>query len=295
MIIKKDIIIIGGGPAGIATAIQLKRYNINLLIIEKNTLGGLLKNAFKIENYLGFPNGIKGEVLVKLIQQHCEKYKIDVFYDEVIDIDYDNKFIVKTKTKEFESKIAVIASGTKPKAIKNYNSDKIFYEVYKIKDIKDKTIGIIGAGDAAFDYALTLAKNNKVFIFNRSKKNKCNPVLFEICRNNNAIKIYYNRSLDFLQVLEKKIKVVFQHKKKLENYLTDYIIFAIGRKPQLKFLHNPIKEKLNYLTDNHKLFIIGDVANGIARQASIAAGDGIKTAMIIKDKTRNWKLGTLKL
>jgi|AntAceMinimDraft_16_1070373.scaffolds.fasta_scaffold26220_2 thioredoxin reductase len=287
MIIKKDIIIIGGGPAGIATAIQLKRYNINLLIIEKNTLGGLLKNAFKVENYLGFPEGIKGEVLVKLIQQHCKKYKIDVFYDEVIDIDYDNKFIVKTKTKEFESKIVVIASGTKPKAIKNYNSDKIFYEVYKIKNVKDKTIGIIGAGDAAFDYALTLAKNNKVLIFNHNEKNKCNPVLFEICKNNNTIKIYYNRNLDSLQILEKKIKVVFQHKKILENYLTDYIIFAIGRKPQLNFFHNPIKEKLNYLTDNDKLFIIGDVANGIARQASIAAGDGIKTAMIIKDKTMN--------
>jgi len=52
----------------------------------------------------------------------------------------------------------------------------------------------------------------------------------------------------------------------------------------LNFLHDSIKNKLSYLTDNHKLYIIGDVANGNARQASIAAGDGIKTAMGIKDK-----------
>ena len=289
MLIKKDIIIIGGGPAGIATAIQLKRYNINSLIIEKDTLGGLLKNAFKVENYLGFPDGITGESLVKLIKQHCEKYKIDVFYNEVIDIDYDNKFIIKTKTKKFESKIVVIASGTKPKTLKNYNSGKILYEVYKIKDVKDKTIGIIGAGDAAFDYALTLAKNNKVLIFNRGEKNKCNPVLFEMYKNNKSIKVFYNRNFDSLQVTDKKVKAVFQYKNSFENYLTDYIIFAAGREPELNFLHDSIKDKLSYLTDNHKLYIIGDVVNGNARQASIAAGDGIKTAMMIKDKSKKTK------
>ncbi len=284
MILKKDIIIIGGGPAGIASAIQLKRYNINSLIIEKNTLGGLLKNAYKVENYLGFPEGIQGEELIKLTQQHCKNFGINVLYDEVTNLEYiDKKFIINTKTKIFECKIAIIASGTKPKTLKNYSSDKILYEVYKIKNCKNKIIGIIGAGDAAFDYALSLAKNNKVIIFNKSEKNKCNPVLFDLCENNDNIKILYNRILDSLQDSDIKIKTIFQHKNSFENYLTDYIIFAVGREPELNFLQNSIKEELNYLTNNHKLFIIGDVANGIARQASIAIGEGIKAAMAIKE------------
>jgi len=285
MILKKDIIIIGGGPAGIAAAIQLKRYSINSLIIEKDTLGGLLKNAYKVENYLGFPDGIQGEELIKLTQQHCENFGINVLYDEVINLEYiDNKFTIKTKTKIFECKITIIASGTKPKTIKNYSSDKILYEVYKIRNCKDKTIGIIGAGDAAFDYALTLAKNNKVIIFNRSEKNKCNPVLFDLCKKNNNIKILYNRILNSLQLTDIKIKTIFQYKNSFENYLTDYIIFAVGREPELNFLQKSIKEELKYLTDNQKLFLIGDVANGLARQASIAIGEGIKAAMTIKEK-----------
>jgi len=61
-----NVIIIGAGPAGIACAIQLKRYNINTIVLEKDKIGGLLKNANLVENYPGFPNGINGEKFVQL-------------------------------------------------------------------------------------------------------------------------------------------------------------------------------------------------------------------------------------
>ena len=73
-----SVIIIGAGPAGIACAIQLKRYNIDSIVLEKDEIGGLLKNANLIENYLGFPNGISGKKLVQLINKQVRTSKINI-------------------------------------------------------------------------------------------------------------------------------------------------------------------------------------------------------------------------
>ena len=92
-----NVAIIGAGPAGLSTAIQLKRYKIDPLLFEKNLVGGLLRNAHLVENYPGFTNGIVGIELAKHFLRHLYKTGVKVNYEEVKEVDYDEeKFFVKT-------------------------------------------------------------------------------------------------------------------------------------------------------------------------------------------------------
>ena len=86
----EHVTIIGAGPAGIATALQLKRYGITPIILEKNTIGGLLRNAHLVENYPGFPKGISGVNLVRLFRKHLERAAITIFPEEVINLDIED-------------------------------------------------------------------------------------------------------------------------------------------------------------------------------------------------------------
>ncbi len=286
---QKSIIIIGGGPAGVACAIQLKRYDISALLIEKSDIGGLLINAKRVENYLGFPDGISGKYLVRKIQAQYKKNKIETRFENVDSLEYpENKFIVKTTKETYFSEIVVIASGTKPKLFHNIKIpdtiiNKVFYEIKDIVEIQNKTIGIIGAGDAAFDFALNLSKNNKVLIFNKNKTVKCLPLLFRQSRNSNNITYLEDRKLVHLSESGNGIQANFHFFNKNHNYYLDYIIFAIGRESGLDFLHSSVTNCYDELINEKKIFVIGDVKNGITRQASIAAGDGVKAAMMIKD------------
>ena len=181
-LIRTKVAIIGAGPAGIATALQLQRSGINPLIFEQKYIGGLLNNAFFIENYPGFPKGISGIDLVKKFKGHLDTWGINVVNDCVIKVYKEkNDFILQTK-KTYKVQFLVIASGTKPKLPDIDASgcnEKILSDVYPIRNIRNKRIVIVGSGDAALDYALNLSRNNRITILNRNNKIKGLDLLFK--------------------------------------------------------------------------------------------------------------------
>jgi len=298
-----DVAIIGAGPAGIACAIQLSRYGIIPLLFERDLPGGLLKNANLVENYPGFPGGISGINLVDKIVKQLEIADVPLINENVIRISYQsNTFIINTEKKQYASRILVITSGTSPieyplsnldnpvtrnpkpvSCLGSHQQKKILYEVYPIRDVKDACIAIIGAGDAAFDYALQMAHYNKVYIFNRSDKTKCLPLLW--LRAKGAKQIYYYSNHVLQQVMDDPsstcLKLLFQTHDEKKSYLADYIIFAIGRRPELSYADPGLISLFEQLKQERKLYFAGDVKNELLRQVSIAAGDGIRTAMQI--------------
>ena len=284
---KNDIIIIGGGPAGLACSLQLKRYNVGSLIIEKDHLGGLMRNANKIENYLGFPKSISGVELQEKFVQQIKQNNIKTEFDEVLKISHKkDEFTITTIKNSFKSKLLVIASGTKPKIIPGVDIKKnalksVFYEVFELLNIKNKKIAIIGAGDAAFDYALSLCKNNQVDIFNRGDKEKCLPLLYNKVSSEKNIHYHKHKILKSINKKQGRLSLIFNEQNKICEHISNYIIFAVGRKPELSFLSEINENKIDSLVKNKTLFFIGDVKNGITRQLAIATGDGIKTAMEI--------------
>ena len=273
-----DVIIIGAGPAGIACAIQLKRYNIDSIVLEKDKIGGLLKNANLVENYIGFPNGLSGEKLVELIKRQSQSSKLKIKYEFVESVDSDKDTIsVKTNNNLYQSKYLVIASGTKPiiptvPIIHDNLKNKVFYDIYKLGQIKNKNIAIIGAGDCAFDYALNLCSNNKVTILNRSNRIKALPILQDRVFKIESINYFDN--IIVKQIESKNDKINLSSIPNIVTTVFDYILIAVGRESNLDFINKDIMI-------NQNIFRIGDVKNEHFRQTSIAVGDGTFTAMKI--------------
>ncbi len=283
----EEIIIIGAGPAGIASAIQLKRYGYNPLIFEMNEFGGLLLNANRIDNYPGFPNGISGINLVKLFRKHFERFGIKLYNEKVIDIDYqDDLFIITTNRRVVRAKKIIIATGTVAKTVDGLEilpsaSNKVFYEITKILYKENKKIAIVGGGDAAFDYALNLARKNTVYIFNHSSKIMALQDLADECFANTKINYFPNSIIKKVNIKDDLLLLDCVIDNNCQIFSIDYFVVAIGRKPYLDFLNMKIKQFKEELISAKRLFFIGDVINGDYRQASISVADGIRTAMQI--------------
>ncbi|MDI6766957.1 MAG: NAD(P)/FAD-dependent oxidoreductase [Bacteroidota bacterium] len=290
----QEVVIIGAGPAGIAAAIQLKRYGIEPVVFEKDRIGGLLKNANLVENYPGFPIGIAGDELVYLLQKHIDSYGVTVQYHEVKIVDFNyNKFIIKTGKKKISAKIVVIASGTKPKQFHHPDitakiANKIFYDVYPLTKLSKKNIAIIGGGDTAFDYALNLAgQGNKSIILNRGRNIKCLPLLWKRTNKSNKITYLGNTRIQSIRYKNGSLILSCHDLKKDFEITADYLLIAIGREPCLDFMSEHLTSNIEYLKHECMLYMIGDVKNNIYRQTAIAVGDGVMAAMKIYQHLRD--------
>lgn len=159
-----DCVIIGKGPAGITSAIYLKRAGFNCLVIGKD--GGNLAKNEKIQNYYGIEEITGEELLLKGIQQ-AQNLGIQVITDETIEIEYNNNFLVKTINKQYEAKTVILATGNKRKTpdingINNFNGKGISYcAVCDGFFYKNKEVVVIGNGEYAINevnHLLPLAK-----------------------------------------------------------------------------------------------------------------------------------------
>jgi thioredoxin reductase (NADPH) len=282
------VFIIGGGPAGLAAAIQLNRYDLPIHLYEKNQLGGLLWNANLVENLPGFPEGISGPALVKIITNQALAGKVKICHQEVLNFTFDgNQFKVITDEGIAIYRTAVVASGTKPKKLVDLDipetlQHRIFYDIYPLLSLKGKQVIIVGGGDAAFDYALNLGKQNSVIILNHSTQVKCLPLLWQRLRAAENIAYYPNAIINRLVPGDlDSMNVECFSPDGLMVLRADYLIGAIGREPNLDFVSTELLEQYPALQKRGILHFVGDVKNDIFRQTAIACGDGIRAGMCI--------------
>lgn len=252
--------IIGAGPAGISAAVFLKRYGIDVALFEKKRIGGLINNAWRVEN-IPFFQPLPGKKIVENMKSYLELYNVNIIFEEVKEV-YDKRIITEKDMYYFD--YIIVASGTVPNRIEELEGERVYYEFLDLPE-KIESLAIYGAGDVAFDGAIQakiLRKN--VHIFNRSNRIKALSRLVNIA---SSLGVIYHES-EPIQVVQNKENYVIIHTKK-SVYKFDALLLATGRKVDLSFLK----------TD--KVFLIGDVAHPNFRQASIAMGDGIKIAMKI--------------
>ena len=293
----EEVIIIGAGPSGLAAALQLKRYGVYPLIFERDQIGGLLHNANLVENYPGFPGGISGPELVRIFKDHVWINSLRIKPENVEELTHHNGvFQVVTSDQSFQARIVVIATGTKPRIFTDFEipedtRDLIFYEVYPVMDRKEQHIAIVGAGDAAFDYALNLGKRNEVLVLNRGEKISCLPLLWQRAKEIPSITYLPNTSISSLVSKSGQgLLLECRTPDGSKSIQVDVLIGAIGRDAQLDFISGQFSKKAIQLVSHGDLYYVGDVANGLYRQTAIAVGDGILAAMKIYRRLKEMDL-----
>lgn len=284
MLEQIKIAIIGAGPAGITSAMQLKRFGFAPIIFEKATPGGLIHNANIVENYPGIGRRIRGVELAKKFKKILKYFKIKLIKQKVEKLEIkEGKFLISTLTNTYQSDIVIIASGTKPKELENVEISKeakrrLFYHIYpKLISKRGKEIGIVGSGDIAFDYALNLSRNNDIFLFIKPP-HTCLQSLFEATSRNRRINIFENKVITKITSEVNKLNLEM---KDGSNFLLDYLLVAVGRLPNLDFLSKGLLSNVPLLEKEGRIYFVGDVIRGNLRQLSIAVGDGMLAAMKI--------------
>ena len=290
-----DVAVIGAGPAGIAASIYLKRAGLDVTLFEKDEIGGLLLNAYLVENYPGFPLGIEGKQLCRLMKRHLKKWNIKPIKKEVKEVIIKkNSFILNAKGSRNTFRAVILATGTTPKKLGIPLEQAVVGKLvfYEIKELLPKLklgnfCAVIGGGDAAFDCALNLARNGiAVEIYFRSKKPKCLPLLEDRVKKLNAICLRSSIIPIAINKREGKLEIKFRSTNGTTTYTSkpDYLLIASGRNSNYELLPKDL-EKNNI----PGLYIAGDVRTGKFRQIGIAVGEGILVAMKVETYLRDLK------
>jgi len=282
-----DIIIIGGGPGGLTAGIYAKRAGLKTLLLEKFILGGQVNLASTIENYPGFPEGIKGSQLVDNLIQQVKNFDLEILYKEVNNIEkQQNENIFKVYTVDniiFLTKSVIIATGTIHKKLNLINEEKLigagisFCATCDAPFYKDKIVCVVGGGDTALTEALYLTKfAQKVYIIHRRDEFRGTKILQDRVLNNKKIELLLNSIVTEIIGDDKLKKIVLKNvkteeKKELE---CNGMFIGIGFKPNTDFLKNKIWLDSNgyILTDENMqtslkgIYACGDCRKNVLKQ-----------------------------
>jgi thioredoxin reductase (NADPH) len=282
-----DAAVIGAGPCGVAAAVQLRRSGFRPLLFEARRVGGLLRNANLVENYPGFPEGITGEALCSLLEQHLNLAGVDLIRDAVADaVPVNEGYALKTRSsRTLTARTLIIATGTRPltgllKEPAALVGRRIFYEAADVEvDGEVMHVLIVGGGDAAFDYALNLARRGATVSIARRSEPRCLPLLRERVAANSSIDVLAGAAVLSIEETENGLSVRVADPRGVREIATDALLVACGREPENTLLRRLARSGkiANHLSPD--LYAGGDVTRGLFRQAGIAVGDGLMAAM----------------
>lgn len=290
-----DVIVVGSGPAGITSAIYLKRANINVCVMEKSAPGGQLNKSSTIENYPGFEK-ITGPELAYNFYEQILKLDIPFINEEVIKIEDKTSYkIVETNKKTYTCKGIILALGRKPRSFDNKNVSLLegkgvsYCSLCDGPLFKNQDVSIIGGGNSALEEALYLSDICKsVTIINRRDVLRGDKILVNKILNKKNINILYNSEVvefnkkdDFLESLTIKTN------DKLNNLDVKACFIFIGYVPATDFLSNLdildekgyIKTDKNLKTDIPFIYACGDTINKQVYQIVTATGEGAVSAI----------------
>lgn len=278
-----DTIIIGGGPAGLTSAIFLRRANKKVLVLEANVCGGQILNAKDVQNYPGYSN-ISGSELSENIMNQALDLGAEIKYETVLKIDEDKT--VYTNSNTYKAKSVIIAVGCKNRKLNIENEDKYIGKGVSYcatcdgNFFKGKEVAVIGGGDAALDDILYLSDvASKVYAIVRRDtfKGELSEVS-EIEKKDNIV-IKYNSVVTKLNGDDLLESIIINDNEEIK---VSGLFIAIGQEPNNMIFKNIVDiDENGYIitneevkTKNKGIYVAGDARVKLLRQLTTAVSDG---------------------
>ena len=295
-----DLIIIGGGPAGITAGIYAARQKLNTLLITKSFGGQIARKAVAIENYPGFEE-ISGLELIQKFEKHLRRQKINIEKDSVIKVKKIGEiFLVNTESKkEFKSKAVIVASGADPRPLEVPGEKKFIGRGVSYCAICDgplfseKTVAVIGGGNAGFEAAIFLSKiAKKIYILEYAPQVGADQINQEILKKTGKAEVITNAQLKEIKGQKFVDSIVYQDRKtkKLNILKVEGVFIEVGSQPATSFVKDLVdfneKDEIKVEPETQQtktpgLFAVGDVNLGRYKQIVTAAGEGAKAGLSV--------------
>jgi thioredoxin reductase (NADPH) len=295
----RDLIIVGGGPAGYTAALYAARANLNPLVIEGITFGGQLMITSDVENYPGYPEGVLGPAMMQDFRRQAERFGAEFITDDVTAVDFSERpFRVEVGDDEYYTRAVIVATGASARQL-GLESERTlqgrgvsYCAVCDAAFFRSKNVVVVGGGDSAMEEAIFLTKfADKVTVVHRREEFRASPIMLDRARANPRIEWITNTVVDEVLGDDGKVTAV-----RIENVNTgekseiptDGLFVAIGHDPNTRlFLDQLDHDEAGYLevqpgsteTNVKGVFAAGDVADHTYRQAVTAAGTGAMAAL----------------
>ncbi len=297
-----DVIIIGGGPAGLTAGLYTSRARLKTLLIEKGLIGGQVTTTEFIENYPGFEDGISGTELTGRMEKQARKFGLEINQGTVqkISLRRNIKKITLEGNQEYEAKSVILCIGAHPTPLGVEGEDK-----YRGKGVsycatcdgaffKGETVAVIGGGNSAVEEAVFLTKFAElVYIIHRRDQLRAHKISQELAFANPKIKFIWSSVVKKIEGEESVKSVQIRNVKTNEESSLDVqgVFIYVGYSPNTGFIKDMVKlNENNYITSDGNMstsvpgiFTAGDVRAGSKKQIAVAVGDGA-TAGISADK-----------
>lgn len=294
-----DVIIIGGGPAGMTAGLYASRAMLKTLMLEKMIMGGQMMTTTKVENWPGYPGGIDGPELMMKFQEHCVEFGLETGYgavEKIID-NGDSKTLI-VDGKQMTCKAVIIATGVIPRKLGLTGEQALvgrgvsYCATCDGAFFRDVPIAVIGGGDTAAEEALFLTRfASKVIMVHRRDELRATKILRERIAKNDKIEMAWNSVVDELVSDPSGLTgAILKDTKTGETreVTVSGMFVAVGVTPTTSFLDGLLDlTKEGYVKageDTHTnvpgIYAAGDCRTNILKQVSTAVGDGAVAAIM---------------
>jgi thioredoxin reductase (NADPH) len=295
----RELIIIGGGPAGYTAALYAARANLEPLVIEGFAWGGQLMITSDVENYPGYADGILGPQMMQDFRRQAERFGAEFLTDDVTRVDFtEHPFRVWVGDDEYRAESVIVATGASARQLglateRSLQGKGVSYcAVCDAAFFKDREVVVVGGGDSAMEEAIFLTKfANKVTVIHRRDEFRASPIMVDRARANEKIEFVTPTVVE--EVLSEDgqtsgVSVRDLNTDELREIPAQGVFVAIGHDPNTKlFLEQLDHDEAGYLvtkpgsteTNIEGVFAAGDVVDHTYRQAVTAAGSGCMASL----------------
>ena len=293
-----DVVIIGGGPAGLTAGIYAGRAQLKTVIVEKGLPGGQIAQTDEVENYPGFPEGISGPELASRMVRQAEKFGARIVMDEVLGLEKaEGGYLVRGYERNYRARAVIVATGANPRRLGVPGEDKFYgrgVSTCATGDgffYRDKEVVGVGGGDAAVEEGIFLTKfARKVTLVHRRDELRANKVAQKRAFQNPKMHFLFSHVVTEILGEDQVTGVRLKNLKTGEEYVypTDGVFVFIGHEPNTAFLKGVVELRPDgyiavrdeVFTSEPGIFAAGDVADPIYRQLTTSVGAGTRAAMM---------------